>query len=149
MKKDHAKGTDIMVSWGNMLLDHRNLKLAPITTHRYLGGSGEERGSIKVEFNNYNDFPTNITYLESIPWILKIYLHTFSVTSNLKGLNDSLVQKLLFTPAIDRKRPTVMEVLLTLPPTSRTYLSFDYECAFVKLTEHHPDANHGFDIGYA
>lgn len=26
-------------------------------------------------------------------------------------------------------------------------MSFDYECAFVKVNEHHPDANHGFDIG--
>ncbi len=24
---------------------------------------------------------------------------------------------------------------------------FYHECAFVKVTEHHPDANHGFEIG--
>ncbi|KAJ3299998.1 Subunit of the glycosylphosphatidylinositol transamidase complex-like protein, partial [Kappamyces sp. JEL0829] len=118
----------------------------PITTHRYLGGSGQERGSIKVEFANHQSAAVNISYLESIPWILKTYLHTFSTASSAEG-HGELVRKLLYTPAIDRERPTVIEVLLTLPPLSTTYLSIDYECAFVKVTEHHPDANHGFDIG--
>ncbi len=123
--------------------------------HRYLGGSGQERGSIKVEFVNKIETSTTISYTETIPWILKTYLHTLTAHSSPLSTNEftfkdkksDIIQNILYSPAIDRERPTVLEVTLTLPPHSTTYLSFDFDFAFVKVTEHHPDAAHGFDIG--
>ncbi len=137
-----------------------NPYLAPITAHRYLGGSGQERGSINVELTNKQNLATTITYTETIPWILKTYIHTLSASAVFSKAitikyhskeipKEKIIKKVLYSPAIDRERPTVLELTLLLPPHSTTYLSFDFDFAFVKVNEHHPDAAHGFDIGAA
>ncbi|KAI8892974.1 GPI transamidase component PIG-T [Globomyces pollinis-pini] len=151
----HSYPLDVSVKWIDAKPSYINPKLAPLRSHRHLGGSGQERGSLHVHF--YNDYPheVNITYFESIPWILKLYLHTFTISTTYsdtqtevnKNVNQTKMNEFLFTPAIDRVRPTVMEFQLTLPPHTTTSLSIDYECAFIKVSEHHPDANHGFEIG--
>ena len=121
-----------------------------------MGGSGQEHGSIKVEFVNKLDLPTAIAYTETIPWILKTYIHTLSASAVLSTASkekplskEDVIKKILYSPAIDRERPSVLELSLLLPPHSTTYLSFDFDFAFVKVNEHHPDAAHGFDIGTA
>ena len=52
------------------------------------------------------------------------------------------------TPAKDRIRPHMLEMLLTLPPNSVTELSIQFHKGFLKWTEHPPDAHHGFYIRY-
>lgn len=54
-----------------------------------------------------------------------------------------------FQPAIDRGRPAVLEMAMTLPANSTTTLHVEFDMAYIKYTEHPPDANRGFDIGYA
>ena len=49
--------------------------------------------------------------------------------------------------AIDRIRPTVIEVEINVPPKSIVFLSYEFERTYIKLSEHPPDANYGFDIG--
>jgi phosphatidylinositol glycan class T len=60
---------------------------------------------------------------------------------------DLPIETLSYTPAIDRERPTVIEMVITLHPNSTTYFKLDYDCAFIKAEEHYPDASYGFDIG--
>lgn len=60
---------------------------------------------------------------------------------------DLPIDTLSYTPAIDRVRPTILEMIIVLPPNSTTSLKLDYDCAFIKADEHYPDANYGFDIG--
>ncbi|KAJ3291040.1 Subunit of the glycosylphosphatidylinositol transamidase complex-like protein [Borealophlyctis nickersoniae] len=62
---------------------------------------------------------------------------------------SDIVRDVLFQPAIDRVRPSVLEMALVLPPDSVTSLSIDFDKAFIKYTEHPPDANRGFDVGSA
>ena len=56
-------------------------------------------------------------------------------------------QTMFYQPAIDRIRPTVMELVLTIPAQSSSTLTFDFDKAFLKYTEHVPDANRGVDVG--
>lgn len=44
-------------------------------------------------------------------------------------------------------RPNILELELNLPPQSITRLSIEFERSYLKITDHHPGADHGFDIG--
>ncbi|KAJ3412431.1 hypothetical protein HDV05_000735 [Chytridiales sp. JEL 0842] len=150
---------DLGIIWAhpyaNHTIDRRN---APVKVHRYLTGYGRERGGISMQLYNYDSqHPVTVTVLESIPWFLKLYMHTLKVETRHwrdDGPYNSTVLKsgaesILYQPAIDRIRPSVIELTITLPPESMTSVSFDFDRAFIKYTEHPPDANRGFDIGPA
>lgn len=51
-----------------------------------------------------------------------------------------------YQPAIDRKRPTLLRVHLTLPPESTIRITLPFSKAFIKYSEHPPDASRGFDL---
>jgi len=62
-------------------------------------------------------------------------------------MNVVAINKSFYRPASDRIRPGILEMVLILPANSVSSLSFDFDKAFLKYTEHSPDANRGFDIG--
>lgn len=129
--------------------------LCPIRVHRYLSGYGRERGGIIITFQNFDEVPLKVAYLESVPWFLKIYLHTLNASTlpiedGTKvdfGVRETIIESMLFQPGQDRVRPTVIEFIMTLPPMTMTTIKYDFDRAFIKYTEHPPDANRGFDIG--
>lgn len=136
------------IQWKSSRVNYTNPELVPVHQHRYLSGVGQERGGIVVSFTNRRAEPTQITYFECLPWIMKLYLHKFQIKSTVQtATRDDIVKTLLFQPAIDRVRPNALELSLILPPHSTTTFSIAFSSAFVKYTEHHPDSNHGFDIG--
>lgn len=54
-----------------------------VTAHRYFTGYGQEHGGLRITL--HNDHPTDpqpVTYYDSIPWFLKLYLHTLKVQIN-------------------------------------------------------------------
>jgi phosphatidylinositol glycan class T len=73
---------DLGVKWESQHVDNNNPGLAPVKIHRYLGGTGQEEGSINVEFQNTLSTPIEIVYFESIPWILRIWLHSLKLVTN-------------------------------------------------------------------
>lgn len=76
---------------------------------------------------------------------------------------------MFYQPSIPRKRPNVMgkarnaktrlhrniqpyllnflDAILSIPARTRLDLRISFDKAFIKYTEHPPDANRGFDIG--
>ncbi|CAG8561184.1 667_t:CDS:2, partial [Paraglomus occultum] len=114
---------------------------------------GQEHGGIKVNLFNRN--PTNsitIQYCDVIPWYLRLYMHTLKVTVNGNEISSGSsypIKQLFYQPAVDRSRPSVMEANISLPADSITTLSIEFDKAFIKYTEHPPDANRGFDVGSA
>ncbi|KAI8927620.1 GPI transamidase component PIG-T [Entophlyctis helioformis] len=136
------------VTWIDHSLDNRNHRVSPIRTHRYMSGVGQEHGGIVIDFHNGLDEAVPATYYESIPWILKLYLHTLKLETTASiGSSADIIQSTFYQPAMDRVRPNVLELSLLLPPKSKTSISIDFDTAFIKYTEHHPDANHGFELG--
>lgn len=120
-----------------------------IYAERYFTGYGQERGGLKITIHNRNKLSAMpVIYYDSIPWYLKLYLHTLQVHINdsLNSTSD-IIQQMYYQPAIDRARPTTLECQLLLPADSIVTLSMDLEKVFLKYTEHRPDANRGFDVG--
>ncbi|KAI8591231.1 GPI transamidase component PIG-T [Geranomyces variabilis] len=141
---------DVGVQWEDSAVDHRvNLTRSYTHVHRYQTGYGGERGGLAVDLHNHH--PTadlHITYFETVPWYLKLYLHTLKAETTANATYE-VVNDLYFQPAIDRGRPAVLEMAMSLPANSVTTLHIDFDMAYIKYTEHPPDANRGFDIGAA
>ena len=84
-----------------------------LTISRHLTGLGQERGGLRASVRNTGKEEVTIVYLDIIPWYLRLYLHTLSITSNGKTLEP---KRMKFSPGIDRVRPYHLELVLTLPP---------------------------------
>ncbi|KAG0320486.1 hypothetical protein BGZ99_004483 [Dissophora globulifera] len=123
----------------------------PKSAHRYFTGFGQERGGLSIEVHNSDSQDREAILLDTLPWYLKLYLHTFSVEVNGKPLANQkdVVKKMFYQQAVDRSRPAVLELALNLPANSMVKFSISFDKVFLKYTEHPPDANRGFDVGYA
>ncbi|XP_068188379.1 GPI transamidase component PIG-T [Antennarius striatus] len=112
---------------------------------RYVAGYGLQTGEIHtMMYNNhpYRSYP--VLLLESVPWYLRLYIHTLTVTSKAKDNKPSYIH---YQPSKDRVRPHLLEMLIQLPPNSVTEVTVQFERALLKWTEYTPDPNHGFYVG--
>lgn len=109
---------------------------------RQMTGHGQERGGMQTIIRNPHPHQQQIVYFESLPWFIRPFLHTLSV-------EGAAIEKMYYTPLIDRKRGTHLELLLSIPAESTVVLQYDVEKAILRYTEYPPDANRGFDIGAA
>ncbi|KAJ3347202.1 Subunit of the glycosylphosphatidylinositol transamidase complex-like protein [Entophlyctis luteolus] len=122
----------------------------PIHIHRHVTGYGRERGGITIRLMNNDPSTKNITLLQSIPWYLRIYLHTLQITSqNSENATAFVMHQQRYQASVPRLRPSVLEITGSLAGKSTAILCMDFDRAFIKYTEHPPDANRGFDIGSA
>ncbi|XP_037336957.1 GPI transamidase component PIG-T [Pungitius pungitius] len=112
---------------------------------RYVAGYGLQTGEIHtLMYNNhpYRGFP--VLLMDSVPWYLRLYIHTLTVTSKGKDNKPSYIH---YQPSKDRVRPHLLEMLVQLPPNSVTEVTVQFERALLKWTEYTPDPNHGFYVG--
>lgn len=93
------------------------------------------------------DRAVDFVYLESLPWFMKPYLHTFSAALVPPSPADAkVVQEIFYRPALDRRRGTQLEVRMRVPPNATVIVTYDFAKAVLRYTEYPPDANRGFDI---
>ncbi|KAH6714276.1 GPI transamidase-like protein component Gpi16 [Leptodontidium sp. MPI-SDFR-AT-0119] len=111
-------------------------------------GYGQERGGVQAILTNPSATESvDFVYMESLPWFMKLYLHTLKAKIN--GQDKSVIQEMYYRPALDRKRGTQLEVRILIPANSTVVLTYDFEKAILRYTEYPPDANRGFDIAPA
>lgn len=111
-------------------------------------GYGQERGGVQAILTNPSATDSvDFVYMESLPWFMKLYLHTLKAKMN--GNDEDVIQEMYYRPALDRKRGTQLEVRILIPANSTVVLTYDFEKAILRYTEYPPDANRGFDIAPA
>lgn len=111
-------------------------------------GYGQERGGVQAILTNPSPTESvDFVYMESLPWFMKLYLHTLKAKIN--GLDEDVIKEMYYRPALDRKRGTQLEVRILIPANSTVVLTYDFEKAILRYTEYPPDANRGFDIAPA
>lgn len=96
-----------------------------------------------------------------MPWHVQFYLHTLKINadgsrngsyhflSNTLSLIywvDHIISNLNYIPAIPRARPTTFQSFLVLPAKGRVELTMEVAKAFLRYTEHPPDAQRGWDL---
>ncbi|RMX85493.1 hypothetical protein D0868_15318 [Hortaea werneckii] len=136
-----------------ILSTNKDLPSPPLFASRQITGYGAERGGMHTVLRNPHPYPQQITYMESLPWFLRPYVHTLqlSATGPQNPERKTLIkpEKMFYTPLIDRERGTHLELVLTVPAESSVELTYDFEKAVLRYTEYPPDANRGFDVAPA
>ena len=134
------EGKDFDLNLPQQILEQQTpLEQPPLYASRQTTGYGAERGGMQTILRNPSDSPRRIVYLESLPWFLRPYIHTLQV-------DGGKIEKMYYTPLLDRKRGTHLELLIEVPAESEVELTYDFEKAILRYTEYPPDANRGFDI---
>jgi len=57
-----------------------------------------------------------------------------------------IISNLTYIPSVPHSRPTTFQVLLSLPPQTTVQITMDVTKAFLRYTEHPPDAQRGWDL---
>jgi phosphatidylinositol glycan class T len=133
---------DIGMLWNGRLATTHFTKSNGLAVQRNLYGYGQERGYFRISIRNDNPTTTTVALTEMLPWFLRVYAHTVRLTTP----TDSTILDMYLQTAQDRAHPMVLELSLSLAPHATTTLTMDFEKAFLKYTEHKPDANRGFDL---
>ncbi|XP_032317120.1 GPI transamidase component PIG-T isoform X3 [Camelus dromedarius] len=111
---------------------------------RYVSGYGLQSGELSTLLYNTHPFRAfPVLLLDTVPWYLRLYVHTLSITSKGKENKPSYIH---YQPAQDRLQPHLLEMLIQLPANSVTKVSIQFERALLKWTEYTPDPNHGFYV---
>lgn len=116
-----------------------------LTVVRSLRGSDQTRGGLTVQITNHLENPQRVYYVETMPWIIKFYLHTLTTSIDSEPRLDIIQHPITYRPSNNRT-PTLLEIPLLLPALTRVQLSIDFEKVFLKYTEHPPDAQRGWDL---
>lgn len=101
---------------------------------------------------NPSDEEVEFVYMESLPWFMRIYLHTLSTqisSSTPTNSSGDIIKQIYYRPALDRARGTQLELLVQIPPRCTVFLTYDFEKSILRYTEYPPDANRGFDVAAA
>lgn len=145
----------------------------PLYAERSFTGHGQEHGGVQTILTNPSpDAAVEFIYMETLPWFMRIYLHTLSArlvadddearnsipsasSASARARNHTaaaaggVIQEVYYRPAQDRARGTQLEVRLRIPPAATVCLSYGFEKAILRYTEYPPDANRGFDVAAA
>ncbi|KAK7991469.1 GPI transamidase component [Apiospora saccharicola] len=126
---------------------------------RSLTGHGQEHGGVQAILTNPSpDAEVEFVYMESLPWFMRIYLHTLKARishrtgsdagQSLRDDND-VIKEIYYRPFLDRQRGTQLEIRMKIPPGSTVFMTYDFEKTILRYTEYPPDANRGFDVAAA
>ncbi|UXI21975.1 SH3 domain-containing kinase-binding protein 1 [Sarcoptes scabiei] len=136
-----------------------------INVQRHLNGIGVSTGGLTLMIENSLSNDVECIYLETIPWFLRIYLHTLKIENynriehqrdhhpqllhSEQEVNHLKPISMFYQPSIDRIRPHHIEIKILLPKKSITKISFDFDHQFMRWNEFPPDPNRGLDISPA
>ena len=118
---------------------------------RSFTGHGQERGGVQTLLTNpHKTSSIEFVYFETLPWFMKPYLHTLAARlSTSSNPNTEIIKETFYRPALDRRRGTQLELLISVPADSTVILTYDFDKAILRYTEYPPDANRGFDVAPA
>lgn len=127
------------------------LAVPSLYASRSFTGHGQERGGVQTLLTNPSSTsPIDFIYFESLPWFMKIYLHTLKAHAlNHPSQTTDTIKSIYYRPALDRRRGTQLELLISIPPASTVVLTYSFDKAILRYTEYPPDANRGFDVAPA
>ncbi|KAJ9614101.1 Subunit of the glycosylphosphatidylinositol transamidase complex-like protein [Cladophialophora chaetospira] len=124
-----------------------------LRTERTMTGHGAAHGGMRTIITNPSSTDsTQFVYFETLPWFMRPYMHTLKaqITYSSNPFGDSRKEKIItdmyYRPAIDRRRGTHLELLVSVPPLTTISLTYSFEKSILRYTEYPPDANRGFNI---
>ncbi|KAK0430723.1 Gpi16 subunit GPI transamidase component [Armillaria borealis] len=144
-----SEALDVKLKWASdftYALDSPKIASMPISVRRTLRGASQDRGQLSLVIKNNAPSTLQVFYLETMPWIVQFYLHTMRVSSDTGGKRDNLISNISYVPPVPHSRPATFQAVIDLPGDSTVYLTIDVTKAFLRYTEHPPDAQRGWDL---
>ncbi|ERE71611.1 GPI transamidase component PIG-T isoform X1 [Cricetulus griseus] len=141
---NNSRNLNLQLKWKRPPDNAEALPVPFLHAQRYVSGYGLQKGELSTLLYNahpYRAFP--VLLLDAVPWYLRLYVHTLTITSKGKENKPSYIH---YQPAQDRQQPHLLEMLIQLPANSVTKVSIQFERALLKWTEYTPDPNHGFYV---
>lgn len=103
------------------------LPYEPLRAERTIVGHGAANGGIRTILTNPSPIqPVQLVYFETLPWFMRPFIHTLkahitssdpaSSSSSFVLSNWEVIKQMYYRPAIDRRRGTQLELLLSIPP---------------------------------
>ncbi|KAG8216666.1 GPI transamidase component PIG-T [Butyriboletus roseoflavus] len=142
---------DIAMSWPeeHVLTLPPPAPQTPLSIKRTLYGSSQTRGVLFVSLTNNDHAPMTVGYLETLPALVTLWMHTMKV--DVGGIaRDGLMSDIIYHPPLllanGHHGPSTLQATLMIPAKSTLRLSIDLSKAFLKYTEHPPDAMRGWDL---
>ncbi|KAJ9102378.1 hypothetical protein QFC21_002778 [Naganishia friedmannii] len=117
----------------------------PISFSRILTGTGQLEGGLESMIRNNQDIVRTVKYVEILPWWIQPWLHRLHIEADGMPAEHCLVGK-KFIPSVGRTRPTTLELTITIQPQTTISINLPFNKAFIRYTEHPPDASRGFDL---
>lgn len=138
----------------------------PFRATRFLVGSGNARGAIAIVLKSNNlqkggsmgfqkkdlyagaSNMTNVMLFQVVPWYIHLYFHTLQVLIDDQPKSIwEVVTWMQVVPSEDRRSPGVIEMELMVPSNASVIsLITEFDKGFLRIDEHPPDANRGFDL---
>ncbi|KAF8139465.1 GPI transamidase component PIG-T [Mycena galopus ATCC 62051] len=118
---------------------------APLSVRRMFRGAGQSHGTLAISITNPSAAAVQVVYLETPPWIVHLYLHTLELSIDGAPRPD-LLQDISYIAPIPHGRASTLEAVLTIPAQSTVSLRLDVGRAFLRYTEHPPDAQRGWEL---
>lgn len=87
-----------------------------------------------------------IVHFEQLPWFLRLYLHTMQFRLNGEPFDRPGGSRTHYLPAINRERPSQLEMSLLIPPGAVLSMSLMFEKPLLRYTEYPFDPSRGFDV---
>ncbi|KAG1760760.1 GPI transamidase component PIG-T [Suillus occidentalis] len=123
--------------------------VTPLSVKRTIHGTTQTRGVLSVSVINNSPQEISAGYLEMMPALLTLWMHTLKVEINSQLRGDLLSGLKYHPPSLqsnDRLSPSMLQAVLTIPPKTTLKISIEVNKAFLKYTEHPPDAMRGWDL---
>ncbi|KAK0460070.1 GPI transamidase component PIG-T [Desarmillaria tabescens] len=142
-----SEALDVKLKWASdftYALDPPKIPSMPISVRRTLRGASQDRGQLSLVIKNNAPSALQVLYLETMPWIVQFYLHTMRVSSDAS--RDNLISNISYVPPVPHSRPATFQAVINLPADGTVYLTIDVTKAFLRYTEHPPDAQRGWDL---
>ncbi|ODV80630.1 Gpi16 subunit, GPI transamidase component [Suhomyces tanzawaensis NRRL Y-17324] len=125
----------------------------PLYASRSLTGYSLDKGGFRTVLTNPSESESvEFIYFETLPWFMRLYLNTLTMkvqnsTGTYEVEDESVyVKNRYFQPAIDRKRPSHLEFVMTIPPQLTLFFTYQFDKSLLLYHEYPPDANHGFAV---
>ncbi|KAG2158330.1 GPI transamidase component PIG-T [Suillus bovinus] len=123
--------------------------VTPLSVKRTIHGTTQTRGVLSVSATNNSPQEISVGYLEMMPALLTLWMHTLKVEINSQIRSD-LLSGLKYNPpslqSNDHFSPSMLQAVLTIPPKTTLKISMEVNKAFLRYTEHPPDAMRGWDL---
>ncbi|KAF7767876.1 hypothetical protein Agabi119p4_7119 [Agaricus bisporus var. burnettii] len=117
----------------------------PISVVRTLRGATQASGKLSLVISNHRSTPQSLVYLETMPWLVQFQLHTLHARVDGR-IRDDVISNISYMAPVPHSRPATFQAELRLAPRSVTHLTMDVDKAFLRYTEHPPDAQRGWDL---